>query len=105
MLHALSPFGACLMYILLIGYLYVVVMYAAGTGDPAKAAVWIVLLGILPTWLLVWIKRRGQLARRRKLQEAQQDATARAVEAGAAAVGDNVAGEGVAGTDAGTGGR
>ncbi|WP_432721731.1 hypothetical protein R0381_002175 [Jeongeupia wiesaeckerbachi] len=57
------------MYILLIGYLYVVVMFAAASGSIAKAVVWIVLLGVLPTWLLVWLKRRGQIVRERKAAE------------------------------------
>ncbi|SMC26164.1 hypothetical protein SAMN02745857_02391 [Andreprevotia lacus DSM 23236] len=66
------------MYILLIGYLYVIVMFAAGTGDPAKAAVWIVLLAVLPTWLFIWIKRRGQINRRAKQQERTEDAARKA---------------------------
>ncbi|WP_200916846.1 hypothetical protein [Jeongeupia sp. HS-3] len=59
------------MYILLIGYLYVVVMFAAASGSIAKAIVWILLLGVLPSWLIVWLKRRGQIVRARKMAEAE----------------------------------
>ncbi|WP_211251836.1 hypothetical protein [Andreprevotia chitinilytica] len=69
------------MYILLIGYLYVVVMFAVATADPAKAVVWIVLLGALPTWLIIWIKRRGQVKRIEKRAEAAEDAAAQAAHA------------------------
>ncbi|AOY01722.1 hypothetical protein [Jeongeupia sp. USM3] len=61
------------MYILLIGYLYVVVMFAAASGSVAKAIVWIGLLGVLPTWLLIWLKRRGQIVRERKAEEAARE--------------------------------
>ncbi|UXY17125.1 hypothetical protein N8I74_08975 [Chitiniphilus purpureus] len=60
------------MYIVLIGYLYVIVMLAAGTGDPAKGIALVVMLGLLPTWLWFWLRRQGQIKRAQKRAEQQQ---------------------------------
>lgn len=57
------------MYIILIGYLYVIVMFAAGTGDVIKGGLLFFFLGVLPSWLLFWLKRQGQLTRARKQAE------------------------------------
>ncbi|GGP26325.1 hypothetical protein [Silvimonas amylolytica] len=49
------------MYILLIGYLYVIGMMAIASGSLALGGFFIVVLGILPTWLILWLKRAGQI--------------------------------------------
>ncbi|WP_028455502.1 hypothetical protein [Chitinilyticum litopenaei] len=64
------------MYILLIGYLYVILMFSAALV-PGKGVVYALLvfglLGFLPAWLLFWIKRRGQIVRQRKAAEQLAD--------------------------------
>ncbi|MBE9609966.1 hypothetical protein [Chitinilyticum piscinae] len=60
------------MYILLIGYLYVILMFSAAL-IASKGVIYgllvFVLLGVLPSWLLFWVKRRGQIVRARKAAE------------------------------------
>ena len=63
------------MYILLIGYLYVIVMVAATSANPVKGLLWVLLLGVLPVWLIVGLKRRGQRRRAERRRE-QADAAA-----------------------------
>jgi hypothetical protein len=50
------------MYILLIGYLFVIVMFSAvvGASNWPLGLFFFVLLAVLPTWLIVLIKRSVQ---------------------------------------------
>lgn len=61
------------MYILLIGYLYVILMIAVGTGSVALGGAFILFLGVLPTWLIFWLKRGGQIKKAEKRAEQAQD--------------------------------
>ncbi|GAA5786582.1 hypothetical protein GCM10007860_23880 [Chitiniphilus shinanonensis] len=63
------------MYIVLIGYLYVIVMLAAGTGDVVKGGLLFLFLGFLPSWLWFWLKRQGQIKRAAKRAEAEAAAS------------------------------
>lgn len=54
------------MHILLIGYLFVITMMAVASGSWLRGVVWLVLLGVLPSWLLLWRMRRKQLRRKRE---------------------------------------
>lgn len=51
------------MYILWIGYLYVILMFGIGTGSLLKGTIIILFMGVLPTILL------GELMRRRRLRK------------------------------------
>ncbi|WP_255987772.1 hypothetical protein [Chitinolyticbacter albus] len=66
------------MYIILIGYLYVIVMFAAGTGDVIKGGLLFFFLGFLPAWLLFWLKRKGQIKRTEDRAEPEDQAGPRA---------------------------
>jgi hypothetical protein len=68
------------MYILLIGYLYVIAMLAVASGSVALGLFFIVVLGILPTWLWLWLKRAGQIKKAARL--AEQAAEQHQVESG-----------------------
>ncbi|GGP20513.1 hypothetical protein [Silvimonas iriomotensis] len=57
------------MYILLIGYLYVIGMMAIASGSLALGVFFIVVLGVLPTWLILWLKRAGQIKKAQKQAE------------------------------------
>ncbi|MGL4995168.1 MAG: hypothetical protein ACRC01_06175 [Deefgea sp.] len=50
------------MYILLIGYLFVVVMFAAvvGASNWVLGLFFFVVLAVMPTWFIVWLQRRIQ---------------------------------------------
>ena len=50
------------MYILLIGYLFVVVMFAAvvGASKWALGLFFFIILAVLPTWFIFWLQRRIQ---------------------------------------------
>ena len=50
------------MYILLIGYLFVIVMFSAvvGASNWVLGLFFFVLLAVLPTWLIVLLKRSVQ---------------------------------------------
>lgn len=50
------------MYILLIGYLFVIVMFAAvvGASNWALGLFFFVVLAVLPTWFIFWLQRRIQ---------------------------------------------
>ncbi|QZA76886.1 hypothetical protein K4H28_11240 [Deefgea tanakiae] len=50
------------MYILLIGYLFVVVMFAAvvGASKWALGLFFFIVLAVLPTWFIFWLQRRVQ---------------------------------------------
>lgn len=65
------------MYIILIGYLYVIFMIAAASGSLVKGGAFLFFLGLLPTWLVVWLKRRGQVKRVAYLAEKRADAAAK----------------------------
>ncbi|XZG71233.1 hypothetical protein ACTSKR_05005 [Chitinibacteraceae bacterium HSL-7] len=66
------------MYIVAIGYLYVIVMLAAGTGDPVKGGLLLFFLALLPTWLWLWLRRKGQIKRAERRAELAEDAAQRA---------------------------
>lgn len=51
------------MYILWIGYLYVILMFGIGTGSVLQGTIIILFMGVLPTVLL------GELMRRRRLRK------------------------------------
>ncbi len=51
------------MYILWIGYLYVILMFGIGTGSVLQGSFIILFMGVLPTVLL------GELMRRRRLRK------------------------------------
>ncbi|MCB5196346.1 MULTISPECIES: hypothetical protein [Deefgea] len=50
------------MYILLIGYLFVIVMFAAvvGASNWVLGLFFFITLAVLPTWLIFWLKRSVQ---------------------------------------------
>jgi len=54
------------MYIILIGYLYVVLMFSAVAGSIAKGLTIFFIFGFLPTMLIVWLKRGKQIVKERK---------------------------------------
>lgn len=59
-------------YIILIGYLFVTVLFSAAQPDMARALVYLVFWSVLPTLFAFWavkISRRNRLA---KLQEKQK---------------------------------
>ncbi|MBB5192947.1 Flp pilus assembly protein TadB [Silvimonas terrae] len=60
------------MYILLIGYLYVIGMLAVCSGSVALGGFFVVVLGVLPTWLILWLKRAGQIKRAERQAELAQ---------------------------------
>ena len=65
------------MYIILIGYLYVIFMIAVASGSLVKGVAFLFFLGLLPAWLVFWLKRRGQIKRAAYLAEKREDAAAR----------------------------
>jgi sulfite exporter TauE/SafE len=54
------------MFIFLIGYLYVIVMFAAGTGSLIKGSGIFLIFGLFPTWLFMVLWRRKQMQRQHK---------------------------------------
>ncbi|GAB7129455.1 hypothetical protein [Amantichitinum ursilacus] len=60
------------MYIVLIGYLYVIFMIAVTMGSVLKGVIFFFFLGFLPAWLIFWLKRRGQLKRQEMAAEKQK---------------------------------
>ncbi|MEN9657199.1 MAG: hypothetical protein RL571_664 [Pseudomonadota bacterium] len=61
------------MYILLIGYLYVVLMFSAVAGSIAKGLTIFFIFGFLPTMLIVWLKRGKQIVKERKREEEEEE--------------------------------
>ena len=57
------------MYLVLIGWLYFVLMLAVGQNSAVQSLLVVVLLGFLPTWLVVWIAGRKRRQRERDAQE------------------------------------
>ena len=51
------------MYLVLIGWLYFVLMLAVGQNSAVQSLLVVVLLGFLPTWLVVWIAGRKRRQR------------------------------------------
>lgn len=62
------------MYIILIGYLYVVMMFVAVSGSISKGLVIFFIFAFLPTMILLWLKRGKQIVKRRKQEDAIEDA-------------------------------
>ena len=54
------------MYIILIGYLYVVMMFSIVMGSIAKGLLVFFIFGFMPTIILVWLKRGKQIVKERK---------------------------------------
>ncbi len=52
------------MYLILIGWLYVVLMLAVAQDSVVRSGIIVFFLGVLPTWLILWIVRRRQLRRK-----------------------------------------
>lgn len=48
------------MYLILIGYLYVIVMYAAASGSVARGVSIVLFLGLLPSLLFLRLLKRRQ---------------------------------------------
>ncbi|WP_373976244.1 hypothetical protein NT239_05570 [Chitinibacter sp. SCUT-21] len=68
------------MYIILIGYLFVVVMMSLGAGSITVGLFYFIFLAVLPTWGLLLIKRsiqRGKAARAAELAEREAAIAAR----------------------------
>ena len=63
------------MYILLIGYLFVVVMFAAvvGASKWALGLFFFIILAVLPTWFIFWLQRRIQNKKAEVLAEKNND--------------------------------
>ncbi len=61
------------MYLVLIGWLYFVLMLAVGQNSAVQSLLVVVLLGFLPTWLVVWIAGRKRRQRQRDAQGQEQD--------------------------------
>ncbi len=57
------------MYLVLIGWLYFVLMLAVGQNSLMQSMLVLLLLGVTPTWLLLWIKVRKHRQRMRQQQE------------------------------------
>ena len=51
------------MFIFFIGYLYVILMFAAGTGQLLTGSIIFLCLGVLPAWLALTLWRRKQIQR------------------------------------------
>jgi len=51
------------MYLILIGWLYVVLMLAVAQDCLVRTGIIVFFLGVLPTWLILWIVRRRHLRR------------------------------------------
>jgi Flp pilus assembly protein TadB len=72
------------MYILLIGYLYVIGMLAVASGSVPLGLFFVLVLGVLPTWLILWLKRAGQIKRAARQAEPAAEATGPAADEAAA---------------------
>ncbi|MBM5572813.1 MULTISPECIES: hypothetical protein [Deefgea] len=58
------------MYILLIGYLFVIVMFAAvvGASNWVFGLFFFVVLAVLPTWFIFWLQRRIQQKKHKQVE-------------------------------------
>jgi hypothetical protein len=75
------------MYIILIGYLFVVVMMSLGAGSITVGLFYFLFLAVIPTWGILALKRSIQRSKATKAAEwAEREAAlaAREAEAGAA---------------------
>ncbi len=72
------------MYIIWIGYLFVVIMFSAAQPSIVRVVFFLIFLAVIPTIVMAWIlrtKRRNQISkwqqvladRERKAQEVQQN--------------------------------
>ena len=61
------------MIIVAIGWLYVVMMIAAVSDTLLKGIVRLLLLGVLPVGLLLWIKLKGYRARAEAAEQRETD--------------------------------
>jgi len=59
------------MYILLIGYLFVIVMFAAvvGASNWVLGLFFFVVLAVLPTWFIFWLQRRIQKKKQHEVED------------------------------------
>jgi len=58
------------MYWIVIGWLYVVLMFAAAQETLARSIVMALFVGVLPVWFLLWVKVRRLRIKRQLAQEA-----------------------------------
>jgi hypothetical protein len=66
------------MYWIVIGWLYVALMFAAAQGSLVRSVVMALFVGILPVWFVLWVKIRRLRTKRMLAQEAasqQSDAS------------------------------
>lgn len=63
------------MYILLIGYLFVIVMFCAvvGASNWPLGLFFFVMLAVLPTWFIFWLQRRIQRKKQEQPESEQAD--------------------------------
>ncbi|MCX7204943.1 MAG: hypothetical protein NT086_02930 [Proteobacteria bacterium] len=61
------------MYIILIGYLYVVMMFSVVMGSIAKGLIVFFIFGFMPTLILIWLKRGKQIVKERKQEEEDEE--------------------------------
>lgn len=60
--------------IILIAWLYVVLLLAAGSGNLARAINVFLFLGVIPVGLMLWVSLRKVHQRQRALREAREQA-------------------------------
>jgi hypothetical protein len=75
------------MYIVLIGYLFVVVMMSLGAGSITVGLFYFVFLAVLPTWGLMLLKRSIQRSKAAKAAELAEREAALAARESASAQG------------------
>lgn len=60
------------MYWTVIGWLYVVLMFAAAQPSLARSIIVALFVGVLPAWFLVWVKVRRLRIKRMLAEQEQQ---------------------------------
>ncbi|MCB6185323.1 hypothetical protein LIN78_17385 [Leeia sp. TBRC 13508] len=60
-------------HIFLIAWLYIVILFAAGTGSVMRAINILLFLGAIPVGLYLWVSLRKVHQRQRALREAQEE--------------------------------
>lgn len=67
------------MYLVLIGWLYVVLMFAVAQESLIRSGFVLFFLGVLPTWLLMWLTVRRRRLKAQLAREAEEEARAKKV--------------------------
>ncbi|RXZ42090.1 hypothetical protein [Crenobacter cavernae] len=70
------------MYLILIGWLYVVLMFAVAQDSLVRSGFVLFFLGVLPTWLTVWLVHRRRRLNEALAREAEEERHARRGEEG-----------------------